>query len=127
MLRVQFVVKNLIGKFTVGEQGRNMFYIGAHKGMLEIGFGQTELAGVLQLYSTTPNIFHHFSIVDDGAGNVQVYQDTNFLGGLTYEGETETEGGEEPQFVIGGSSSHWSADSKANAIVDEVRVYANHK
>jgi hypothetical protein len=116
----------------LGNEGNNMFYVGANHGMLEVGAGQTEVSGVLRLYSTQPRasggttsggFFHHFCLVDNGEGEMTVYQDGHLLGVFTYEGETETQPGDAFHFVIGGASSHWKGGSKAMAVLDEVKLF----
>lgn len=124
----------------LGNEGKNMFYLGCNSGMLEVGAGQTEVSGVLRLYSTRPRssdvaagsataassgFFHHFTMVDNGAGQLSIYQDGKLLGVITYKGSTETQVGEDVHFAIGGAASHLSADaSKAVAAIDEVKVFS---
>ena len=87
-----------------------MLYVGANRGMLEVGAGQTEVSGVLRLFSTQPRssggsatggFFHHFCVADDGAGTLSIYQNGHLLGAFNYEGETETQhGADDFHFVI---------------------------
>jgi len=94
----------------------NGFHIGLKNGRIHLIAGQTSLTDVIQLDYQNPGVWNHFALTDDGAGDMEVWQNGRVLGGMEYRGSTASLPGD--MLGLGLLSTGKGA---ADAIFDNVR------